>query len=66
MNFIKELFDGKSDASVHFQFQKFSRGEFSDRALIKARRSGNKYTISTTAEFANQFVREVAKKTWER
>jgi hypothetical protein len=62
MNFIKDIFDGKIDNSVHLQFQKFSKGEFGDRALIKAKRSGKKYTISTTAEFANELVRKAAEK----
>lgn len=62
MNFIKKVFDGEIDESVHGQFQKFSRGEFRDRAIIKVKKSGEKYTISTTSEFANEFVRIVAEK----
>lgn len=62
MNFIKKTFQSVVDESVHLQFQKFSRGEFKNRALISARKSGNKYTISTTAEFANDFVRVAAEK----
>ena len=62
MNFIKKIFDGRTDEWVHLQFQKFSRGEFRDRALIKAKKVGNKYTISTTAEFGNEFVRIFAEK----
>ena len=62
MNFIKKIFKNKPDNLVHLQFQKFGKGEFRDRALISARKSGNKYTISTTAEFANELVREVAEK----
>jgi len=65
MNFIKKIFHGESDDLVHLQFQKFSKGEFRDRALIKARKSGNKYTISTTAEFANGLVKIVAEKLGE-
>ena len=60
MNFIKKIFDGKIDDSVHLQFQKFSRGEFRDRAIVKVKKSGSKYTISTTAEFGNEFVRMLA------
>ena len=60
MNFIKRVFEGKSDEGIHLQFQKFSRGEFRNRALIKARRTGEKYTIITTAEFANEMVKIVA------
>jgi hypothetical protein len=44
------------------QFQKFSKGVFSNRALINARKSKNKYSISTSNEFANELVRDVAEK----
>lgn len=62
MNFIKKVFDKIKDSSTHLQFQKFSKGEFRDRAVIKAKASGNKYTIWTGAEFANGLVRDVAEK----
>jgi len=62
MNFIKKIFQNKPDSLVHLQFQKFSRGEFGNKALISARKTKNKYTVSTTAEFANELVRFCAKK----
>jgi hypothetical protein len=62
MNFIKKVFDNEVDEDVHLQFQKFSRGEFTNRALIKAKKVKNNYTIFTTAEFANELVRNVAGK----
>ena len=62
MNFIKKVFDNEIDEEVHLQFQKFSRGEFTNRALIKAKKVKNNYTIFTTAEFANELVRIIAKK----
>ena len=62
MNFVKKIFDRKEDEDVHLQFQKFSKGEFRNRALIRARRTGNKYTITTTPEFANEMVKNVAEK----
>jgi len=62
MNFIKKVFQGENGEKIHLQFQKFSKGEFRNRALIKARRTGNKYTITTTPEFANEMVKEVARK----
>ena len=62
MNFIKKVFDNEVDEEVHLQFQKFSRGEFTNRALIKAKKVKNNYTIFTTAEFANELVRNVAGK----
>ena len=67
MNFIEKIFLKETDNLVHLQFQKFSRGIFDNRALINAKRSGNKYSIFTTgAEFANELVREVAEKLGER
>jgi hypothetical protein len=66
MNFIKKVFDNKIDEEVHQQFQKFSRGEFPNRALIKAKKVKNNYTLFTTAEFANEFVRIVAEKLGDR
>jgi len=62
MNFIKKIFQGKQDSFVHLQFQKFGRGEFCNRALISARKTKDKYTISTTYEFANELVRFCAEK----
>jgi hypothetical protein len=62
MNFIKKIADNKIDELVHLQFQKFSRGEFRDRACFKAKNSSGKYTISTTAEFGNELVRILAEK----
>lgn len=62
MNFIKKVVDKEIDENVHLQFQKFSKGEFIDRALIEAKNSNGKYTIKTSAEFANELVKEVAKK----
>ncbi|VVB79689.1 Uncharacterised protein [uncultured archaeon] len=62
MNFIKKIVDKKIDGAVHLQFQKFSRGEFRDRAGISAKKVGNKYTINTTAEFANELVVLAAEK----
>lgn len=62
MNFIKKIFDKEVDYSVHLQFQKFSKGEFRDRAIISARQSSGKFSITTSAEFANELVRKVAEK----
>lgn len=67
MNFIKKIVDGQIDDTVHLQFQKFSRGEFKHRAVISAKKMGKgKYSISTTPEFANGLVKDVAKKIGEK
>ncbi len=58
MNFIKKAFDKKEDEDLHLQFMKFSKGEFRNRAIINAKRVGEKYTINTSSEFANELVKE--------
>lgn len=62
MNFIKKIVDKEGGRSVHLQFQKFSRGNFKNRAIVKVKNSSGKYTINTSAEFANEFVETLAKK----
>ena len=37
---------------------KFSRGEFKNKAIIKAKTSSGKYTIYTTAEYANESIKQ--------
>ena len=66
MNFIKKIFDNQIDNSIHLQFQKFSKGEFRNRALIEAKKSKSGYKIKTSAEFANELVKTMAKKLGER
>lgn len=62
MNFIKKVQEKNFDESVHLQFQKFSKGEFRNRALIEAKNSNGNYTIKTSAEFANGLVKSLAEK----
>jgi hypothetical protein len=62
MNFIKRVHEKNFNEEVHQQFQKFSKGEFRNRALIEAKNSNGNYTIKTSAEFANGLVKEFAEK----
>lgn len=62
MNFIKRVFDDDIDESVHLQFQKFSRGEFRDKAMIHFKKAAGKYNITSSPEYANEMVRTVANK----
>jgi len=65
-SFLKKVFDGKANAGndelVHVQFQKFSRGEYKDKAVVLYSHSKDKYSLSTTYEYANEFVRMMAEK----
>jgi hypothetical protein len=60
--FIKKIFNSKSDNLVHLQFQKYSKGEFKNKACVKVTNSGNKFSMATGYEYANELVRAVAEK----
>ncbi|MGD9275734.1 MAG: hypothetical protein PVJ67_01020 [Candidatus Pacearchaeota archaeon] len=62
MNFIKKIFNGESDELVHLQFQKFSKGEFRNKAIVEVKKTGKGFTIKTSAEFANELVRIMAER----
>ncbi|MCR4327211.1 MAG: hypothetical protein NUV46_01375 [Nanoarchaeota archaeon] len=62
MNFIKKISEKNFDDFVHLQFQKFSRGTFKDRAILKVKKSKDKYTINSSPEFSNEMVRMMAEK----
>ncbi|GAG15615.1 unnamed protein product, partial [marine sediment metagenome] len=63
-SFIKKIFEGntENDELVHSHFTKFSKGEFPDRAMIRAKNTKGKYTISTTAEYAKDLIISLAEK----
>jgi hypothetical protein len=61
-SFIKKIFDDKSDELVHLQFQKFSRGEFKNKAVLNLNISKAGLSISTTPEYANDLVRMLSEK----
>lgn len=63
--FIKKIFENKIDKLTHLQFQKFSRGEFKNRAMIKAKNSDRKFSINATPEYGNELVRCLAEKLGE-
>jgi hypothetical protein len=60
--FVHKLCSGKHDELTHLQFEKYSRGYFKDKALVKIKRSKDGYNISTTYEYANEFALFLAEK----
>jgi len=62
--FIKKIFEGNVDGDelVHQQFTKFSKGEFPDRAMIRAKNTKGKYTITTTSEYAKDLIMSLGEK----
>ena len=57
--FIKKIFLEKVDDSVHFQFIKFSKGIFDNKAVMNISRNG-KIKISGTYELANNLILFIA------
>lgn len=53
--FIKKIFTGNVDESVHRQFVRFGKGEYNSRAIIELKK-GNQIKINSTFEYANDFV----------
>jgi hypothetical protein len=59
MNFIKKIYEGKVDEDCKLQFRRFSKGEFTDRALVDITK-GKSLKIKTSFEYANEFVKFLA------
>ena len=55
MNFIKKIFDGEVDQSVHKQFIRFGKGEYKKRFLLSLWKT-KIIKIKTSFEFANDLV----------
>jgi len=58
--FIHKLCSGKSDELAHLQFEKYSKGLFSNKAVVKGKNSKGKYSFVTTSEYSGEFVRACA------
>lgn len=59
-NFLKKIWLNKVDIAVHYQFVRFSRGTFENRAAISASKNPAKIKISGTFELANDFANAVS------
>jgi hypothetical protein len=59
VSFIKKIWFGKIDDAVHFQFIRFSRGIFENRAVINVK-NGETIKLTSTFELTNDFVNFVA------
>lgn len=55
MNFIKKIFQDKTDRAVHSQFVRFGKGEYRRRAIISLWKTKN-IKIKSSFEFVNDFV----------
>ena len=55
---IKKIFSKKFDDEIHSDFLKFGRGEFKDRYLIDVKKQSSGWSIKTSSEFTNFFVKK--------
>jgi len=56
-NVISKIFSGEIDENVHNDFVKFGKGKFENKYLIEGKKQTGKWSIKTSAEFANYFVK---------
>lgn len=59
---IFTIFSGKTNNDVHSEFVKFSRGVFENKYMVDAKKQGEKWSIKTSNEFANYFVKALTQK----
>ena len=62
---LKKIFFGKGDNSAHIEFIKFGKGKFENKYLLEGKKQKDKWSIKTSAEFANFLVRTCLEKTRE-
>jgi len=56
-NVINKIFSDEVDGEVHDGFVKFSRGRYENRYLLEGKKQVTKWSVKSSAEFANYFVR---------
>src|SRR3989344_6582313 len=59
MNFIKKIYEKRVDEDCRLQFRRFSKGEFTNRALVNITK-GKNLKIKTSFEYANELVKFLA------
>ncbi|MFA5888080.1 MAG: hypothetical protein WC852_05215 [Candidatus Nanoarchaeia archaeon] len=55
MNFLKNIFIGKTDASAHGKFVRYGKGEY-ERLLFEITKGKNNIKIKSSFDFANDFA----------
>ena len=64
-HFLKSIFNGKKSEDIHSEFIKFGRGRYENKYLIYGKKQKDKWSIKTSAEFANYLVKKCLLKTPE-
>ncbi|MBU4456016.1 MAG: hypothetical protein KKA65_00800, partial [Nanoarchaeota archaeon] len=56
MSFIKEIFEGKANDSIHYKFVRYGKGEY-ERLLFEITKSKNNFRVKSSFDFANDFIK---------
>lgn len=59
MNFIRQIFEGKADDSLHHKFVRYGKGEY-ERLLFDITKTKKNLKVKSSFDFANDFVKIIA------
>ncbi|MBU2589779.1 MAG: hypothetical protein KKF52_01725 [Nanoarchaeota archaeon] len=59
MSFIKEIFEGKANDSIHYKFVRYGKGEY-ERLLFEITKSKNNFRVKSSFDFANDFIKIIS------
>ena len=65
-HFLKILFNGNKSSDTHNEFIKFGRGRYENKYLLYGKKQKDKWSMKTSAEFANYLVRKCLEKSSEK
>ena len=60
MNFIRKIFEGKTDDWVHKQFTRYGKGTYENKALLDITKGKDSLKIKSSFEFAGEFAHYLA------
>lgn len=60
MNFIRKIFEEKTDEWVHKQFTRYGKGNYEHKAIVEINKSKDAIKIKTSFEFSGELAYELA------
>ncbi len=60
MNFIRKIFEGKTDDLVHKQFTRYGKGNYENKALVEITKKKDSAKFKTTFEFSGELALALA------
>jgi len=59
MNFVKQIFEGKANDSIHHKFVRYGKGEY-ERLLFEVTKTKKNLKVKSSFDFANDFVKIIS------